>query len=189
MSAVLIAFGVVFIAEMGDKSQILAMTFATRYRPWAVFGGIVVAVALLMALSVGIGAALGSVLPERLLSGIAAAVFIGFAVWTLVGDDEGDDADATRTRGGRSAFVAVALTFFVSEVGDKTMLATIALAAEQGALATWLGATLGMVAADGLAIVVGHQLGERLPRRWVRRGVAALFAVFGILLAAEAIRA
>ena len=96
--------------------------------------------------------------------------------------------EARAAKQSRSVFFTVAIAFFLAELGDKTMLATITLATDHGLVGTWLGSTLGMVAADALAIVVGQQLGARLPERTVKIGAAVLFVVFGVWLIIEGVR-
>lgn len=188
MDAFLLSFGIIFIAELGDKSQLMAMTFATRYRAVTILAAITVATALVHLFSVMVGAAVGAALPTNAISVVAGVAFLGFAAWTLRGDSLDDDDAERAVRRGRSVFFTVGLAFFLAELGDKTMLATVTLATDNGLLGTWLGSTLGMVAADGLAIVVGQQLGARLPERTVRIGAAVIFLVFGILLIADGLR-
>jgi Ca2+/H+ antiporter, TMEM165/GDT1 family len=183
--ALLLSFGVIFVAELGDKSQLMAMTFAARYRPLPVLAGITVATTLVHLFSVAIGAAVGVNLPTEAVSVIAGVAFLLFGVWTLRGDELSADEAGKASRTVRSAFVAVAVAFFLAELGDKTMLATITLATTEGWFGTWIGSTAGMVAADALAIGAGALLGRNLPERTVRIGAAALFAVFGVLLIAE----
>jgi len=181
-AALWLSFGVVFVAELGDKSQLMALSFASRFRALPVLAAIATASALIMLVSVGLGAAFAEVLPTRAIRIVAALAFFGFALWTLRGDGHEDDVESAPRTGGRSTFVVVAVAFFLAELGDKTMLATITLATQYGWFEVWLGATLGMVAVDALAIVIGRQLGERLPARAVRYGSAALFALVGTLL-------
>ena len=181
-----LSFGVVFVAELGDKSQLMALTFATKYRPALVMTGIVAATVLINAISVGVGYGLGLALPTRWISLVAGLLFLGFALWTLRGEDEEDDDVLSRVGSG-PVVVTVGSAFLLAELGDKTMLATITLASQNGWAGTWLGATLGMVAAAALAIIVGRQLGKRLPERAVRYVAATLFAVFGVWLLAEAL--
>ena len=188
MDAFLLSFGIIFLAELGDKSQLMAMTFAARYRALTILLAITVATALVHLFSVLLGAALGAALPTDAISVVAGVAFLGFAAWTLRGDTLDDDEAARAARGGRSVFFTVGVAFFLAELGDKTMLATVTLATDNGLLGTWLGSTLGMVAADGLAILVGQQLGARLPERTVRIGAAAIFLVFGLLLIADGLR-
>ena len=189
LSAFLVSLGVIFVAELGDKSQLMALTFATRFPIGVVLAGITVATALVHAVSVFIGAAVGASLPDRPIKVIAAVAFVIFALWTLRGDRLSDE-EKERTRDRKhSAFFVVGGVFFLAELGDKTMLATVTLAAEHGLFGTWLGSTVGMVLADGLAIVVGRHLGSRLPERAIRIGAALLFFAFALWLFVEAARA
>lgn len=189
MSAFLISFGVIFLAELGDKSQLMAMTFAARYRAITVLIAITIATALVHLVSVLLGAVVGVALPTHVINIIAGVAFLGFAAWTLRGDEltEEEAAKAERERS-RSVLLTVGFAFFLAELGDKTMLATITLATDHSLFGTWVGSTLGMVAADALAIVVGHLLGARLPERVIRIGAAIAFVLFGLLLIIEGIR-
>jgi putative Ca2+/H+ antiporter (TMEM165/GDT1 family) len=188
VDAFLISFGIIFAAELGDKSQLMAMTFAARYKAVTILLAISAATAVVHLASVLIGAAAGVALPTHTINIVAGVAFIVFAAWTLRGDelDEDDEAKADQSR--RSVFWTVGVAFFLAELGDKTMLATITLATTHGLFGTWLGSTLGMVAADALAILVGQQLGKRLPEKAVKIGAAVLFVVFGLLLIIEGIR-
>lgn len=177
----------VFVAELGDKSQLMAMTFATRYRPWQVLVGITVATAVVHLASVAIGFGLGEALPTGWINVGAAVAFFGFAAWTLRGDSLTDDEQQKAGRVTGSAVVAVGVAFFLAELGDKTMLATVTLAAQHDWFGVWIGSTIGMVAADALAIVVGRLLAQRLPERLIRYGAAALFALFGAALLVEGV--
>ena len=186
--ALVISFGVIFVAELGDKSQLMALTFATRFKPVTVLIGITVATAIVHLASVGIGYGLHAALPTGWISLIAGLAFLGFGAWTLRGDklteEERQKAEKTTT----SAVVAVGVAFFLAELGDKTMLATITLATRYGWFGTWLGSTLGMVAADALAILVGRLLGRHLPEKAIRYGAAVLFAISGLWLILEAVK-
>jgi Ca2+/H+ antiporter, TMEM165/GDT1 family len=188
MEAFLISFGIIFVAELGDKSQLMAMTFAARYKATTILLAITAATALVHMLSVLVGAAVGVALPTKAISVVAGFAFLGFAAWTLRGDELDDDEAAKATRSARSVFLTVATAFFLAELGDKTMLATVTLATDNGLVGTWAGSTLGMVAADALAIVVGQQLGARLPARVVKIGAAITFVVFGLLLIVDGLR-
>ncbi|MFI0484187.1 TMEM165/GDT1 family protein [Actinomadura sp. 9N215] len=189
MSAFLISMAVIFVAELGDKSQLMAMTFATRFRALPVLIGITAATAIVHLASVALGAALGAALPTGPISILAGLAFLGFALWTLRGD-ELDDTERDRARHATgSAILAVGAAFFLAELGDKTMLATVTLAADNGGFlaltGVWAGSTVGMVAADALAIVVGQILGRKLPERVIKYGASAGFAIFGVLLLIE----
>lgn len=182
VEAALVALGVVFLAELGDKSQLIALTFAARGRPIAVLVGIALAVAVLQALAVGAGGALGSVVPERLIEVVAGLAFLGFALWSLHGDDHADPTVDRVPPTARAVAIAAGSAFFVAELGDKTQLATLALASTNGVVGTWFGAVLGEVAADALAIAVGAHVGSRLPERSLRFVSAGAFVLFGVLL-------
>jgi putative Ca2+/H+ antiporter (TMEM165/GDT1 family) len=136
-----------------------------------------------------VGAVAGKSLPTNWITLVAGIAFLAFAAWTLRGDEltEQDEAAAARAR--RSAFVTAMIVFFIAELGDKTMLATITLATREGLVGTWLGSTVGMVAADALAIGIGALLGRNLPERAIRIGASTLFLIFGVLLIIEAVRA
>ena len=186
MDALLLSFAVIFIAELGDKSQLMALTFATRYKAVPILIGITIATATVHAVSVFVGGVLSVALPTQLINLLAGLAFLGFAAWTLRGDRLDDDEATKASRSNRSAIVAASTAFFLAELGDKTMLATITLATSHSLWWVWLGSTVGMVAADALAIGVGKVLGTRLPEKAIRYGAAAAFLVFGILLLIEA---
>jgi len=186
--AFLVSFGIIFVAELGDKSQLIALAFAARYRALPILVGIAVATAVVHAVSVLIGAVLGAAIPTRAISVIAGLAFLAFAAWTVRGDTLADDELARAERTRRSAVTAAAGAFFLAELGDKTMLATITLATNEGLLGTWAGSTVGMVVADAIAIAVGQQLGARLPDRAIRIGAAVVFVVFGMFLVVEGLR-
>ncbi|AWB91875.1 TMEM165/GDT1 family protein [Aeromicrobium chenweiae] len=187
MYAFLLSTAVIFVAELGDKSQLMAMTFATRYRVRDVIIGITVATAIVHLASVGIGAWIGDSFADsqHIISIVAGVAFLLFAAWTWRGDEltEGEAEKARLSKG--AAILAVGVAFFLAELGDKTMLATITLATQEGWLGTWIGSTVGMVAADALAIVLGAVLGKHLPDRVIKIGATAAFVIFGVLLILE----
>jgi len=183
----LVSFGVIFVAELGDKSQLMALTFATRFSIRSVLIGITLATAIVHLVSVAIGYGLGAALPTGWINLVAALAFIVFGFWTLRGDTLTEEEQDKVNRVGKRAIIAVGTAFFLAELGDKTMLATITLATDHGWFGTWIGSTLGMVAADALAIVVGRALGKWLPENIIKIGAAALFFIFGIWLTIEAI--
>ena len=187
MSAFLISTAVIFLAELGDKSQLMAMTFATRYRIRDVLIGITAATAIVHLASVAIGGLVGTAFEDYqgAINVIAGLAFLGFAAWTLRGDELTEEEASKAKQATGAAILAVGVAFFLAELGDKTMLATITLATREGWLGTWIGSTVGMVAADALAIAVGALLGRNLPEKAVRYGAAALFALFGVLLMLE----
>ena len=188
LAALLLSFAVIFVAELGDKSQLMAMTFALRYRWWVVLVGITAATTAVHLISVAVGHYLGAALPTHLLGILAGVAFVFFGLWTLRGDKLSDDEATRAQRSTAPAFFTVTSAFLLAELGDKTMLATITLASTNGLVGTWSGATLGMVAADALAIVAGAVLGKRLPAHAIRIGAAVLFVVFGLALIVEGVR-
>lgn len=185
--ALVVSFGVIFVAELGDKSQLMALTFATRLRPLPVLVGITVATAVVHLVSVAVGYGLGAALPTEWIALFAGVAFLGFGAWTLRGDRLTDEERRKADRSGRPAVLLVGVAFLLAELGDKTMLATITLATQYGWFGTWVGSTLGMVAADALAILVGRLLGRKLPERTVRYGAAVLFAGCGLWLILDAV--
>jgi putative Ca2+/H+ antiporter (TMEM165/GDT1 family) len=186
VSAILVSFAVIFVAEMGDKSQLMALTFATRYRAVPILIGITVATASVHALSVVLGAVLAVSLPTDVINIAAGLAFLGFAAWTLRGDTLTDEEAAKVERqSDRSAIAAASGAFFLAELGDKTMLATITLASTDNPWWVWLGSTLGMVVADALAILVGRLLGTRLPERAITIFATVMFVLFGVALLLE----
>jgi putative Ca2+/H+ antiporter (TMEM165/GDT1 family) len=173
------SLALVFIAEMGDKTQLVSLAFASRYGALTVLGGVFVATLAVHLFSVALGELLGLALPLFWINLAAGVAFIGFGLWTLRGDTLDDDPTHRHARFG--PFLAVATAFFLAELGDKTMLTTVTLASQQQAfVGVWLGSTLGMVLADGLAIIVGIVLGRRLPSRAIQVGAAAIFLAFGL---------
>jgi putative Ca2+/H+ antiporter (TMEM165/GDT1 family) len=187
LEAFWISLAVIFVAELGDKSQLMAMTFATRFKMWPVIAGITIATTAVHLVSVAVGGLIGDALPTTAISVVAGLAFLGFAAWTLRGDELTDEEAEKAKRTTRNAIIAVTVAFFLAELGDKTMLATITLATQHGWLGTWIGSTVGMVAADALAIVAGRLLGKHLPEKAIRYGAAAAFAIFGIVLLVDAL--
>ncbi len=184
LQSLFIAFGLVFVAELGDKSQLMSLAFATRYKPWIVLTGVSIAAATMQLISVIVGGAIGASLPTDFISVISAVAFVAFGLWTLRGDDDADEINIATSA--RNALLTVTSMFFLSEIGDKTMLATVTLATREGIVGTWIGATLGMVSANALAVVIGRALGARLPRKSIRIGSAVLFFAFASVLLVEA---
>jgi putative Ca2+/H+ antiporter (TMEM165/GDT1 family) len=185
VNAFLLALGVVFLAELGDKSQLMALAFAARYRPLTVLVAVSIATLLVHAGSVLLGRAFALALPTNVILVVAGLAFLGFAAWTIRGDRLGEDEEDRAKQTGRWALVTVGTAFFLAELGDKTMLATITLATTEEPIGTWLGSTVGMVAADAIAIAIGALLGTRMPERAIKALAAGAFIVFGVLLVAE----
>lgn len=180
MDAFLISLVMVFLAEMGDKTQIVALVLAGRYRPWVVLAGILAATGAAHVISVVGGVLLGGFISgagSSWLPFLAGLSFLLFGVWTL----RGDSADEEEVRQGATPFFVVFWTFLIAEMGDKTMLTTTTITAQlhKNPVLIWLGSTIGMVLADAIAIVVGLALGSRLPPTAPRFLAAAVFLLFG----------
>lgn len=179
MTAFWISMIYVFVAEMGDKTQLVALAFATKYRAWTVIAGVFIATFAVHLFSVLLGEAVSLALPMYWIKIFAGLSFIFFGLWTLRGDSLGDDEVSRFSRFG--PLMTVAVTFFIAELGDKTMLATVTIASEQKNFgAVWIGSTIGMVLADGLAIIVGKVLGKNLPEKLIKYAGAAIFLISGI---------
>ena len=178
MTAFWISLFIVFIAEMGDKTQLVAMAFATRFSPKLVLSAVFIATLLVHLLSVFLGETASTLLPVFWVQLLAGLSFIVFGLWTLRGDEISDEETQKKSRFG--PFLTVATTFFLAELGDKTMLATVSVATQYNAFVpVWLGSSLGMVVADGLAILVAGVLGKKLPERANKLGAAVVFFVSG----------
>ncbi len=183
MGDVLAAFAVVFLAELGDKTQLVALTLAGRYPAAKVLAVLGAAIALLQTLSVTAGALLSRAVPDRAVAVGAGLLFLGFAVWTWRSADQADEDEASA---GQAGLLSVAVAFFLAELGDKTMLTTAGLAADRGAVPVWIGSFAAMLAATTLAVVAGRALMRRVEPGTLRRIGAAAFAVVGVLTLAGA---
>lgn len=180
-TAILVSLAVVFVAELGDKSQLITMTYALRHRWWVVLSGVGIASLLVHGLSVAIGHFLGMTLPQRPIAFAAAIAFVLFAVWTWCAGAENDEG-VVRVIEPRFALFPIVSSFVLAELGDKTMLATVALASDQNWAGVWIGATIGMVLANGVAIAVGSLMHKRLPARFLHGLAGLLFLLFGLFL-------
>ncbi len=186
LTALLTSSGVVALAEMGDKTQLLAIVLATRFRaPWPVIAGILVATLANHALAAWAGMALAGWFEGVWFHYAVAASFIAMAGWTLI-PDKLDAIDDAPPRHG--AFVATTIAFFIVEIGDKTQIATVALGARfASVLAVTMGTTLGMMLANVPAVFLGQKLVEKVPMRTVHGIAALIFLTIGLwLLAATA---
>ena len=181
LAAILVSLAVVFVAELGDKSQLITMTYSLRHRWWVVLSGVGIAALLVHGLSVAIGHFLGLTLPERPIAFAAAVAFLLFAVWTWR-EGRGDGEESVRVAEPRFVISAIVSSFVLAELGDKTMLATVTLASDHDWAGVWIGATLGMVLADGVAIAAGRMMHKRLPARFLHGLASVLFLLFGLWL-------
>jgi Ca2+/H+ antiporter, TMEM165/GDT1 family len=178
MTAYLASLTFVVLAEMGDKTQLLAMAFASRYRWQTVMWGVFAATLVNHLLAVLLGNYLTSVVPLHYIQIAASASFIIFGLWTL----RGDKLDNEDKRFNFNPFWTVAVAFFLAEMGDKTQLATVALATKyESVIQIWLGTTTGMVIADAIGIIFGIVLGKKIPERAIKWFAALIFIFFGVL--------
>ncbi|HHT9137690.1 MAG TPA: TMEM165/GDT1 family protein [Candidatus Wunengus sp. YC60] len=180
------SFFLIAIAEMGDKTQLVALSFATKYKPTKVLIGILIGTLVVHLFSVVIGEKVSAFIPLFYMKILIGLSFIGFGIWTL----KGDSCNEKEKKGNKLCpILTVAIAFFLAELGDKTQLATISLAAQYHSfLGVWLGSTFGMVAADAVAIVVGIIAGKKLPEKLIKYVSTAIFIIFGVLIIIDAIR-
>jgi putative Ca2+/H+ antiporter (TMEM165/GDT1 family) len=179
LAAFVASFLLIVLAEMGDKTQFLAMSFATRYNAYKVLFAVFLAIMASFAITVAIGQLLTTILPLDVISLAASLSFIGFGLWTLR-DEKPKSEDKKASRFG--AVGTVFLAFFIAEFGDKTQLTTISLAAQyQNAVSVFIGATLGMLLADGIGIIAGVVLGKHIPQRTIKWVSATIFLIFGLV--------
>jgi len=178
MEAFLVSAGLVAIAEIGDKTQLLAMLLATRYRPVPIILGILVATLANHALAASVGAAVAAWLGADIMRWILGGLFIAMAGWCLIPDKEDEGPKAAGTLG---AFLATTIAFFLVEMGDKTQIATVALAARfQNVILVTAGTTVGMMLANVPAVFFGDALARWIPLKVVRICAAVSFVLLGL---------
>ncbi len=178
MEAIINSFLLVFVSEMGDKTQLLALVLAAKFRkPIPIIFGILVATILNHALASYVGSFITNYISADILKWILAATFIGFGFWMLIPDKY----EGFKEKHHWGPFLTTTVAFFLAEIGDKTQLATLALGAKYAApLMVTLGTTLGMLLADGIAVFLGHKFTDRVPMTLVARIGSGLFILFGI---------
>ncbi len=181
MEAFFVSTGVVALAEIGDKTQLLAFILAARFKkPMPIIAGILVATLINHGLAGALGAWITTVLSPDLMRWVLGGSFLAMAVWTLIPDKIEEEETQIAQRLG--VFGATLVTFFLAEMGDKTQIATVAMAAHYASpLLVIAGTTLGMLIADVPAVFVGNKFAERIPMRLVHGIAAAIFAVMGLL--------
>jgi len=180
MESLIVSTGVVALAEIGDKTQLLAFILAARFKkPLPIILGILVATLVNHGLAGALGAWITTSVSPEILRWVLGLSFIGMAVWTMIPDKIEEEETRVATRFG--IFGATLITFFLAEMGDKTQMATVALAAHYGApLMVVIGTTLGMLIADVPAVFVGDKLAQKIPMRLVHSIAAAIFALLGV---------
>ncbi|WP_395154228.1 TMEM165/GDT1 family protein [Ilumatobacter sp.] len=185
LTAVVAAFGIVFLAELGDKTQLLAVNFGSRYSLRQVIVGLALGYGTASLVAVTVGGLLGASLPQRPIEIAGGLIFIVFGLVALRSDN-GDGGDDTERRSMvRSSVVAtIALAIFVAEMGDKTQIATATLAARSNLIGTWIGSTAGEVASGMIGVLAGSMVGDRIPATVMKWVSALLFVAFGIAMLA-----
>jgi Ca2+/H+ antiporter, TMEM165/GDT1 family len=177
MTAFLTSLAIVFLAEMGDKTQLLAMAFAAKFRWQTVMLGVLVATVANHFFAVYVGNYLTSIIPLHVIKVVASASFILFGLWTIRGGRLTDEDKRVNL----SPFWTVAIAFFFAEMGDKTQLATVALAVQFDTMVpVWAGTTTGMFVADGIGIILGIVLHKRIPEKQIKWFAALVFIAFGL---------
>jgi putative Ca2+/H+ antiporter (TMEM165/GDT1 family) len=178
-------FFLVFLAEFGDKSQLVAMTLAARYRPAPVIVGAVVAFSVLNLLAVVFGAAVAQWVPGWIVAVVVAVLFFVFGFQSLRFDEEADDGGDVKV--GKQLLLSVFLLIFMAEFGDKTQLAVAALGSINNLWIVWGAATLALLFTTLLGVLVGRKLLYKLPLCWIHRGSGILFVVFGCVALYESV--
>ena len=185
--AFIVSTSVVALAEMGDKTQLLSLILAARYRkPMPIVLGILVATLLNHAMAGALGAWLSSLMRPEVLNWVMAAAFIAMGLWILV-PDKLDEDDVAVPKQQMGVFFATVVAFFLAEMGDKTQFATIALAAQYSdVFSVVLGTTLGMMMANAPAVYLGNRFAQRLPTKIIHMIAAIIFIAIGVLTAVKA---
>ena len=177
-----------FIAEMGDKTQLMLVAMTSKYKMKDILLGTGVAILILNGLAVLAGGLVSEVIPTWLIRLIAAGAFLFFAATTLKGDDDDEEEEVKDNGKGKIAALSVCSTFFVAELGDKTQLTAITFGANEGmesALIVWLACSIGLFAADIIGMLVGYLLKNKMPEGVLNSVAFCIFSVFGILTLRE----
>ncbi len=175
----------IFTAELGDKTQLFVMGLAAKEKPGNVICGMSIAILLLNLMAVYLGVMLSDFVSPELISLVSGFAFLIFAYLSLSRDKGGEMSGKVR----RFAVISIAMMFFAAELGDKTQLSVIALAAQKPSMRVWifLGAMAGMMLADGIGLILGLKLGKKLPEKFFQKGAFVIFTVFGIMSIGESI--
>ncbi|MCP1727444.1 putative Ca2+/H+ antiporter (TMEM165/GDT1 family) [Natronospira proteinivora] len=186
MEAFFLSLAAVSLAELGDRTQLLALLLAVKFRkPWAVLAGLGVASLAIHGLSAGVGMSLGQFVDDRILGWIVGVLFIGMGIWVLIPEPAHTDDRPRET--GRGAFLTALITFFLMEIGDKTQLTSMAMAAHfEMIIPVLLGASLAMLLVNAPVIWLGHKFADRIPMRTVRVLAALLFIGIGAWVLGDA---
>lgn len=174
-------FVVIFLAELGDKTQIVCMTLAARYRPWPVFWGALLAFVVLNVVAVLFGATLSNWLPRNVMIIIVAVMFGLFGIQALRASDEEEDEEGVAAKSGRSVVISAFLLIFVAELGDKTQIAVAGMASTAAAIPVWIGSTLALGASSALGVALGRTLLQKIPLKMLSRVTGIFFLALALL--------
>jgi len=191
IAALTIAFGVVFVAELGDKTQLLALDFGARHSLRTVAIGLALGYAAANVVATIVGGVLGAALPERPIQIVGGSLFLGFAALALrrsrtdPAEPDAEVEDTSASGAGTLAVISsIAASIALAEMGDKTQIATATLASQSSPVGVWIGATLGAASSGMVGAVAGNFLGDRVPARALHLASAALFTAFGVAMLA-----
>lgn len=180
------AFLLVFLAEFGDKSQLVCMTLSARYRAFPVLLGAIVAFAVLNLLAVAVGSVAATWFPREVVLSVVALLFLWFGVQSFMTQE--DDEDETKALSLKSVFLSALVMIFLAELGDKTQLAVMGLASAEPPVPVWLGATLALAMTSAVGVIAGRALMRYISVIWLHRVSGLLFIAFGVYAGAEAVR-
>jgi putative Ca2+/H+ antiporter (TMEM165/GDT1 family) len=182
MEALLNTAAVVALGEMGDKTQVLALLLAVRYhRPLPILGGIFLATLLSMGITAFLGSSLSALIPAEILRWLLVALFFAVAIWTLIPEKDDDDDDDVALKSSGNLVLIAFITFLLAELGDKSQLATLVMAAKyQDFNLVMIGSTLGEMLAIAPAVLLGKTTAQFIPLKWMRIAAASLFAALGV---------
>ncbi|MBQ0784957.1 MAG: TMEM165/GDT1 family protein [Amphritea sp.] len=180
------AFLLVFLAEFGDKSQLVCMTLAARYRAFPVLLGAVAAFAVLNLLAVAVGSVAATWFPREVVLSVVALLFLWFGVQSFLTQE--DDEEESETLSLKSVFLSALVMIFLAELGDKTQLAVMGLASAEPPVPVWLGATLALAMTSAIGVIAGRALMRYISIIWLHRVSGLLFIAFGVYAGVEAIR-
>ncbi|MBF0163742.1 MAG: TMEM165/GDT1 family protein [Magnetococcales bacterium] len=187
LTTIFTSFGLIFLAELGDKTQLVCMTLAARHRPKPVLFGAIAAFIVLNVLAVVFGAGLAKIVPERILAGLVGALFAIFGILSLrAKSDEGTDEEVAE-KSGHGIFVTTFLMIFLAEMGDKTQLSVAGLASTLPLVPVWIGSTLALSASSLMGVVAGRTLLTRIPMHRLHQISGAFFLILAAVAFYEAL--
>jgi putative Ca2+/H+ antiporter (TMEM165/GDT1 family) len=180
------AFVIIFLAELGDKTQLVTISFASKYPQIPVFWGVFLGMSMVTVLGVVVGTIIFQYVPIFYVKVISGAIFIIFGIWTLKEAREGEEEEDVKEIGNKSVFSTTFILISIAEFGDKTQFMVIALTAQYGApILVFIGAILAFALIVGIGVFVGKKLSERISTKWIELGSGILFIIIGIIFLIE----